>query len=84
MAEWLCRALKPGQQTLDAIGGAHKLQGWDGNILTGEEVLFRCYTVGAFVLTFEQIVEGRSSNLSSCESETVLTTLASKWSRSSN
>ena len=26
--------LKPGQETLEAIGGAHKLQGWDGNILT--------------------------------------------------
>jgi tRNA-guanine family transglycosylase len=26
--------LKPGQDTLDAVGGAHKLQGWNGNILT--------------------------------------------------
>lgn len=26
--------LKPGQEVLDAIGGAHKLQGWDHNILT--------------------------------------------------
>ncbi|KIW20242.1 queuine tRNA-ribosyltransferase [Exophiala spinifera] len=26
--------LKPGQAVLDAIGGAHKLQGWDHNILT--------------------------------------------------
>ena len=26
--------LKPGQETLDAIGGAHRLQGWNGNILT--------------------------------------------------
>ncbi|PYI15809.1 Queuine tRNA-ribosyltransferase [Aspergillus violaceofuscus CBS 115571] len=26
--------LKPGQAVLDAIGGAHKLQGWDRNILT--------------------------------------------------
>lgn len=26
--------LKPGQAVLDAIGGAHKLQGWDYNILT--------------------------------------------------
>ncbi|SMR52823.1 unnamed protein product [Zymoseptoria tritici ST99CH_1E4] len=26
--------LKPGQQTLDAIGGAHKLQSWKHNILT--------------------------------------------------
>lgn len=26
--------LKPGQEVLDAIGGAHKLQGWDRNILT--------------------------------------------------
>ncbi|GIZ43523.1 hypothetical protein CKM354_000674700 [Cercospora kikuchii] len=27
--------LKPGQKTLDAIGGAHKLQSWPHNILTG-------------------------------------------------
>jgi queuine tRNA-ribosyltransferase len=27
--------LKPGQATLDAIGGAHKLQSWPHNILTG-------------------------------------------------
>lgn len=26
--------LKPGQEVLDAVGGAHKLQGWDRNILT--------------------------------------------------
>ena len=26
--------LKPGQEVLDAIGGAHKLQGWNHNILT--------------------------------------------------
>ncbi|RJE27386.1 hypothetical protein PHISCL_00262 [Aspergillus sclerotialis] len=26
--------LKPGQSVLDAVGGAHKLQGWDRNILT--------------------------------------------------
>lgn len=26
--------LKPGQEVLDAIGGAHKLQGWNYNILT--------------------------------------------------
>ena len=26
--------LKPGQAALDAIGGAHKLQGWNYNILT--------------------------------------------------
>jgi tRNA-guanine family transglycosylase len=26
--------LKPGQAVLDAIGGAHKLQGWNYNILT--------------------------------------------------
>lgn len=28
------RGLKPGQATLDAIGGAHKLQSWPHNILT--------------------------------------------------
>lgn len=26
--------LKPGQDVLDAVGGAHKLQGWNHNILT--------------------------------------------------
>lgn len=26
--------LKPGQTVLDTVGGAHKLQGWDRNILT--------------------------------------------------
>jgi queuine tRNA-ribosyltransferase len=26
--------LKPGQEVLDAIGGAHKFQGWNHNILT--------------------------------------------------
>lgn len=26
--------LKPGQEVLDAIGGAHRLQGWNRNILT--------------------------------------------------
>ncbi|KAK2760187.1 hypothetical protein FQN54_002254 [Arachnomyces sp. PD_36] len=26
--------LKPGQEILDHVGGAHKFQGWDGNILT--------------------------------------------------
>jgi hypothetical protein len=29
------RGLKPGQQTLDAVGGAHRLQSWRHNILTG-------------------------------------------------
>ncbi|KAF2091514.1 queuine tRNA-ribosyltransferas-like protein [Saccharata proteae CBS 121410] len=28
--------LKPGQATLDSIGGAHRLQSWPHNILTGE------------------------------------------------
>ena len=26
--------LKPGQETLDSVGGAHVLQSWDKNILT--------------------------------------------------
>jgi len=26
--------LKPGQEVLDAVGGAHKLQGWKHNLLT--------------------------------------------------
>lgn len=30
------RGLKPGQKTLDVIGGAHKLQSWPHNILTGK------------------------------------------------
>nr|OQO26294.1 Queuine tRNA-ribosyltransferase catalytic subunit [Rachicladosporium sp. CCFEE 5018] len=33
--------LKPGQKVLDAVGGAHKLQGWKGNILTGETIDFQ-------------------------------------------
>lgn len=37
--------LKPGQEVLDAIGGAHELQGWKRNILTdsgGLVVFFWC------------------------------------------
>ena len=30
--------LRPGQTVLDKIGGAHKLQSWSHNILTGEFV----------------------------------------------
>jgi len=26
--------LKPGQEVLDAVGGAHKFQGWNHNLLT--------------------------------------------------
>ncbi|KAL3953826.1 hypothetical protein ACCO45_011782 [Purpureocillium lilacinum] len=36
--------LKPGQEVLDAVGGAHKLQGWKYNILTdsgGQVTLFQ-------------------------------------------
>lgn len=48
--------LKPGQEVLDAIGGAHKLQGWNYNILTDSGgYVFDCLThlnlancVGAF------------------------------------
>lgn len=29
------RGLKPGQEVLDAVGGAHKFQSWPHNILTG-------------------------------------------------
>lgn len=29
------RGLKPGQEVLDSIGGAHRLQSWPHNILTG-------------------------------------------------
>lgn len=29
------RGLKPGQEVLEKVGGAHKLQGWNHNILTG-------------------------------------------------
>ena len=28
--------LRPGQKVLDEVGGAHRFQGWGGNILTGE------------------------------------------------
>lgn len=36
--------LKPGQEVLDAVGGAHKLQGWNRNLLTdsGGYVFFPC------------------------------------------
>jgi tRNA-guanine family transglycosylase len=34
--------LKPGQAVLDAIGGAHKLQGWNHNILTDSGGLVTC------------------------------------------
>ncbi|KAK3075630.1 hypothetical protein LTR53_000872 [Teratosphaeriaceae sp. CCFEE 6253] len=37
------RGLKPGQKTLDTIGGAHKLQSWPHNILTGTEATGRDY-----------------------------------------
>ena len=33
------RGLKPGQAVLDSIGGAHKLQAWPHNILTGISAL---------------------------------------------
>jgi queuine tRNA-ribosyltransferase catalytic subunit len=39
--------LKPGQAVLDTIGGAHKLQGWNRNILTdsgGLVTSFSTYT----------------------------------------
>lgn len=38
--------LKPGQEVLDHVGGAHKFQGWEGNILTdsGGWVLFDHFT----------------------------------------
>ena len=35
--------LKPGQDVLDAVGGAHKLQGWDRNILTDSGGLVYIY-----------------------------------------
>ena len=34
--------LKPGQAVLDNIGGAHRLQGWDYNILTDSGGLVDC------------------------------------------
>lgn len=34
--------LKPGQAVLDTIGGAHKLQGWNHNILTDSGGLVLC------------------------------------------
>lgn len=38
MADKFQSGLKPGQKTLDAIGGAHKLQSWPHNILTGKSI----------------------------------------------
>lgn len=38
--------LKPGQETLEKVGGAHILQGWNGNILTDS---------GGCVLSIESI-----------------------------
>src|SRR5437762_606207 len=39
--------LKPGQAVLDAIGGTHKLQGWNYNILTdsGGLVIFEAFRI---------------------------------------
>lgn len=39
--------LKPGQAVLDAVGGAHKLQSWDRNLLTdsGGYVIFPVHGV---------------------------------------
>lgn len=44
--------LKPGQAVLDQVGGAHKLQGWDRNILTdsGGWVSRSSYLGGAILL----------------------------------
>lgn len=38
--------LKPGQEVLDAVGGAHKLQGWNRNILTDSGGLVIWYLLG--------------------------------------
>ena len=39
--------LKPGQAVLDSIGGAHKLQGWNYNILTDSGGLVALTWLGA-------------------------------------
>lgn len=41
--------LKPGQEVLDSIGGAHALQGWDRNILTDSGG----YVLRSYKLTLE-------------------------------
>ncbi|GKT85527.1 LOW QUALITY PROTEIN: queuine tRNA-ribosyltransferase [Colletotrichum tofieldiae] len=47
--------LKPGQDVLDAIGGAHKLQGWKHNILTdsGGTAMGRKLTASSFQMSPE-------------------------------
>lgn len=44
--------LKPGQAVLDEVGGAHKLQGWDRNILTdsGGQVVRASSTLQSLIL----------------------------------
>jgi hypothetical protein len=56
----LRRGLKPGQKTLDAIGGAHKLQSWPHNILTGKSNVSLGGSVNSHVADMEctQTVEG--------------------------
>ena len=65
--------LKPGQDVLSSVGGAHKLQGWRHNILTdsgGYELrselycaLSRTYTV---LLTSSQIPNGQLTQTGKC------------------
>ncbi|CAZ84733.1 unnamed protein product [Tuber melanosporum] len=48
--------LRPGQTALDRIGGAHKLQSWSHNILTGE-FLFQMVSLLQLATVAEQGVE---------------------------
>ena len=52
--------LKPGQAALDAIGGAHKFQGWDHNILTDSGGSVNCSRprCNVYVLTDAQLSNG--------------------------
>jgi queuine tRNA-ribosyltransferase catalytic subunit len=52
--------LKPGQTVLDAIGGAHKLQGWNYNILTdsGGLVALTYFRYSNLILIFEKLSDG--------------------------
>ena len=57
--------LKPGQVVLDAIGGAHKLQGWDHNILTDSGGLVTATPVFSSNLPdCQQVSDGLSTEVS--------------------
>lgn len=49
--------LKPGQDVLDKVGGAHKLQGWERNILTDSGGYVSILIV-VLVLIYGQVSDG--------------------------